>query len=175
MLNTFTLMEALDAAMDPAREPESVRRYGVWDVPKTYLHLYPENNRIMDWDRPISRFGGATAFEMAQRGFARHISQQRYFSVRKTGVHDCRNFGLYRSFRGPDIHMDDFFEGLAPYPDEPYPYAAIVIPAMDLPRYAPAGLSHYLRLRALSLEVMQCLRNPILRPILYPVHYALIR
>ncbi|MCL1849170.1 MAG: hypothetical protein FWF83_05830 [Clostridiales bacterium] len=137
MLNAQTLIDALEASADPSRDPASAEAYGLWDVPKAYLHLYPENKVIMNWDIPLARFDGATAFEMAQKGFSYHKSQQQWFSVRKTGVHDCTAFGLYRSFRGPDLMggMDggggmggDFMEGLAPYPDQPYPYGELTFP-----------------------------------------------
>ncbi|MDR1193894.1 MAG: PIG-L family deacetylase [Peptococcaceae bacterium] len=128
-LNTDTLRQALEMSGDPAAAPDLARRYGVWDVPKTYLHLYPENNMLMDWDRPLARFDGATAFEMAEKGFACHVSQGRWFSVRRAGVHDCRSFGLYRSDRGPDLNGGDFMEGLAPYAD------GGTVRSVTLPRY----------------------------------------
>ena len=116
MLNAYTLQKALELSNDPQAYPESARRYGLWDVPKTYLHLWPENPILLEWDQPLTRFGGRTGYEMAIEGFACHVSQQNYFSVRKRGVHDCRAFGLYRSDRGPDLNGDDFMEDLPPGP-----------------------------------------------------------
>ena len=148
MLNAYTLQKALELSNDPQAYPESARRYGLWDVPKTYLHLWPENPILLEWDQPLTRFGGRTGYEMAIEGFACHVSQQNYFSVRKRGVHDCRAFGLYRSDRGPDLNGDDFMEGLTPRPREGEGFAAsFVLPERRqrdyLERYGTAGLGNY--------------------------------
>ena len=69
----------------------------------------------MNWDKPLSHFGGRTAFEMAEAGFACHVSQQEYFKVGRRGVFDCAAFGLYYTGVGPDTKLDDpdFFENIA--------------------------------------------------------------
>lgn len=103
-LNTDSLLQAVEQAARP--EVQVPGALAPWDVPKVYLHLYPENALVMDWDVPLARFGGKTAFEMAQAGFARHRSQQAYFSVEQSGPYDCRKFGLYRSLVGPDSRPD---------------------------------------------------------------------
>ena len=112
--NAYTLQQAVQLSADPEQFPESAQKYGVWDVPKTYLHLYPENPITMDWSRPLERFDGKTALEMAVLGFAEHRSQQTYFKVEDSGPYDCRLFGLYRSTVGPDVQGGDFFENLTP-------------------------------------------------------------
>ena len=112
--NAYTLQLALEAAADPQQYPESAARYGVWDVPKAYLHLYPENPIVMDWSVPLERFDGRTALEMAKLGFAEHKSQQTYFQVEDSGPYDCRCFGLCRTLVGADVTGGDFFENLAP-------------------------------------------------------------
>lgn len=105
-LNTDALMQAVELAADGAACPDSLA-WGVWDTPKTYLHLYPENQIVMDWDQPLERFGGKTAAEMAAEGYACHASQQGYwFSVKQSGPYDCRKFGLWRSTVGPDTGAD---------------------------------------------------------------------
>ena len=113
MYNADTLMQALELSADPSYDPESAQEWGVWDVPKTYLHLWPENPIVMDWSQPLSAFGGKTAVEMARLGFAEHVSQQTFFKVEDYGPYDCRKFGLYRSLVGPDAQGGDFFENLA--------------------------------------------------------------
>lgn len=113
MYNADTLMQALELSADPSYDPESAQEWGVWDVPKTYLHLWPENPIVMDWSQPLSAFGGKTAVEMARLGFAEHVSQQTFFKVEDYGPYDCRKFGLYRSLVGLDIQGGDFFENLA--------------------------------------------------------------
>lgn len=113
MYNADTLMQALELSVDPSYDPESAQEWGVWDVPKTYLHLWPENPIVMDWSQPLSAFGGKTAVEMARLGFAEHVSQQTFFKVEDYGPYDCRKFGLYRSLVGLDAQGGDFFENLA--------------------------------------------------------------
>lgn len=99
-LNTDSLLQAVELAADETAYPELSAP--PWDTPKTYLHLYPENAIVMDWDQPLAAFGGKTAFEMAQEGFACHASQTAYFSVDQSGPTTARKFGLYRSTVGPD-------------------------------------------------------------------------
>ena len=112
MYNAYTLQQALELSGDPEQYPESAEKWGVWDVPKTYLHLYPENPVVMDWSQPLEAFEGKTAVEMARLGFEKHVSQQTFFQVEDYGPYDCRLFGLYRSTVGPDEGENDFFEGL---------------------------------------------------------------
>lgn len=125
ILNAETLVEALALCGDEDAFPQSAQAYGAWQVPKCYLHLYAENQLVMDWNQPLERFGGATAFEMAEAGFARHVSQTEYFTVRQDGTwHDCRRFGLVHTLVGPDVAGDDLFENidLTPEPEpEPEP------------------------------------------------------
>lgn len=113
------LFKALDTALqssaDPSLFPESAERYGVWDVPKTYLHLYgeEETQTVMDWDIPLASFGGLTGFELAQRAYACHENQVAVspFYVYGHGTdYDCYRFGLYRSLVGDDQAKNDFFE-----------------------------------------------------------------
>ena len=128
MLYADLLTQALEAAADESRFPESARRYGVWDTPKTYLHLYEENPIVMDWDRPLSRFDGMSAYQVTkQLGFPCHASQTEqyywYFNW-NLGTEDhatdirryspC-NYGLYRSTVGEDVEKNDFFENLLTY------------------------------------------------------------
>ncbi len=125
--NTYTLQQALELSGDPEQYSDSADRWGVWDVPKTYLHLYPENPVVMDWSVPLAAFDGKTALEMARLGFEKHVSQQTYFVVEDSGPYDCRLFGLYRTTVGADQAGGDFFEGLKPedysdyQPPEPEP------------------------------------------------------
>ena len=121
MVYAELLCEAVEMSADETRFPESAEKYGIWDVPKTYLHLYPENQILMDWDIPLERFGGLTAFEVTRElGFPCHVSQQRYYSWYFTGKdaaseiteYSPREFGLYRSTVGGDVEKNDFFENL---------------------------------------------------------------
>lgn len=112
MLNAYTLIDALSLSNDNSSFTESAQKYGLWDVPKCYLHLYKENKLSMNWDSPLRRFNKKTAFQMAEIGFSKHVSQTEFFSVGKKGVFDCRAFGLYRSTVGEDKVKNDFFENI---------------------------------------------------------------
>ena len=119
MVYAELLCEAVEISADAESFPESAEQYGIWDVPKTYLHLYPENQILMDWDIPLESFGGMTAFAVTKElGFPCHISQQRYYSWYFSGMdtaaeiteYSPREFGLYRSTVGDDVQKKDFFE-----------------------------------------------------------------
>ena len=109
-LGVACLKEAAELAADPGHAVGD-KNWSAWDVPKIYLHLYGERPVVMDWNRPLERFGGKTAFEMAVAGYACHTSQHiYYFAVKQSGAHDCRLFGLYRTAVGDDSGANDFFE-----------------------------------------------------------------
>ena len=111
MLNAATLLAALECSGDAASYPESAETYGVWQVPKCYLHLWPENTIQMEWgEMPMAAFDGRTALELAAEGFACHVSQTQWFEVKAGGSNDCRKFGLAYTNVGPDEAKNDFFE-----------------------------------------------------------------
>lgn len=125
MANTDTLIAALELSADASYSPETASTYGVWDVPKTYLHLYGEHTVTMNWDVPLSRFGGKTAYEVSKLGYACHKSQQytwftRWVNGREnqftkaTDITSYRptDYGLYRTTVGYDTKGGDFFENL---------------------------------------------------------------
>lgn len=126
MINCETLMEALPLAADSGYDAESVAEYGVWDVPKTYIHLWDENKIVMDWDKPLEKFGGKTAFQMSQEGFWCHKSQHwtwfyewiygkdgkkitKATQIRSSSP--CK-YGLYRTNVGLDTGIGDMFENI---------------------------------------------------------------
>ncbi|MBQ3705354.1 MAG: PIG-L family deacetylase [Clostridia bacterium] len=109
------VIRALEVTNNPKKFLESWEKYGGWDVPKCYFHLYPENVIDFDWRVPLEAFGGRTAFEVATEAFACHISQQETeYRVEDWGPCDCSLFGLYRSLVGPDEEHNDLFENLRP-------------------------------------------------------------
>lgn len=128
ILNSATLQEAVLCSASSDAFPESAERYGLWDVPKTYLHLYGENQITMDWDIPLESFDGKTAFEMTKEGFLCHDSQQ-YTWFRRwlngnngeiTKASQIRtyspcSYGLFRSLVGEDVSKNDFFENQMTY------------------------------------------------------------
>ena len=107
------VMHCLTLAADEKKYPGSAKKYGTWDVPKCYIHLWKENVIDMDWRRPLDSFGGKTSFEVAEAGFRCHISQQKTdYHVEDWGPWDNSLFGLYRSLVGSDVEKNDFFENL---------------------------------------------------------------
>lgn len=119
---TDLLMEAITISNDETQYPESAEKYGVWDVPKTYLHLYEENQIVMNWDQPLDSFDGMTAFEVTRDlGYPCHKSQYQdfawYLAYYDTAA-ECPKYnpcyyGLYRSTVGEDVEKNDFFENLS--------------------------------------------------------------
>ena len=113
------LERAVALAGDPQCHYASYERYGGWDVPKLYLHLYgePEDMVTLDYDQPLARFGGATGFEVAELAFQQCVTQYnggRYAIYGADSIHDGRRFGLYRSLVGPDVEKTDLFENIPP-------------------------------------------------------------
>lgn len=97
-------------AADPAMYPASVQKYGVWDIPKVYVHLYAENEIRMDWNLPLPAFGGMSAQDVARLGFAKQVSQTGNHKLKDGGLYDNALFGLYRTRVGLDVKKNDLFE-----------------------------------------------------------------
>ncbi len=121
------LADALELSKDPKKYPESAQAYGVWDVPKAYFHLYEKNKIVMDWDQPLERFGGMTAFEVCRDlGYPCHESQYwdfakyivGYRSAAAVNQYNPREYGLYRTTVGEDVLKNDFFENLTIYAEQ---------------------------------------------------------
>lgn len=113
VLQAVSLTDAIVAAADEKIFPESAEKYGAWNTPKLYLHLYGKNEIVMNWDVPLNHFGGKTAMDIARESFAMHESQQGFFYVYGEGDDwDSRRFGLYRSTVGNDVVGGDVFENI---------------------------------------------------------------
>lgn len=120
MLNTAMLIEAVELAKDEQYMPEDVEKYGLWDVPKLYLHLYEENRLTFWWDEPLEAFGGKTGYEVAVEAYQCHASQIHYNPeiLRDDSNMSCLYFGLYRSTVGLDTVKDSFFENITVFSDD---------------------------------------------------------
>ena len=70
------VIEASKLCADPSYDPASANEYGVWEVKKCYVHLYPENPLTFDIYEPLASMGGKSAFDAAKAAFAKHESQQ---------------------------------------------------------------------------------------------------
>jgi len=124
-INTDTLRAALEISQNHEIYPDIANKYGVWEVPKTYIHLWPENCIIMDWDNPLISFGGKSAYEVSKLSFACHRSQNwtwfsswlcgengEYTKASQIKDYSPCQWGLYKSTVGDDITGGDFFENL---------------------------------------------------------------
>ena len=118
MFNAYSMEKAVSLAADPDYDPESAELYGVWDTPKTYLHLYgdKEERTVLNYETPLEAFGGLTAYEVAQRALLEHHSQLIWdFEVYSfDSRYDSHSFGLYRSLVGPDEEKNDLMEHIDP-------------------------------------------------------------
>lgn len=113
-LSARSLQWAVYAAADRMQYPEMIERYGVWNTPKAYLHLYgPEEERtVLDYETPSDLLGGKTPYEIACSAYREHLTQQQWeFEVYSfDSEYDSHSFGLYRSLVGADEKKNDLFE-----------------------------------------------------------------
>ena len=130
ILNTYVLKKALELTNDYTYDVSSINKYGLWEVPKTYLHLYKDNKITMNYDIPLEHFNKKTAYEVAKDGYSKHKSQQfTWFTKWLTGIDDKGEgtpitsmkeittyspleYGLYKSSVGKDTNKNDMFENL---------------------------------------------------------------
>lgn len=109
IFNAYCLADAVNMAPFEEYYPESAEKYGVWDTPKTYFHLYEENQIVMDFETPLEYFDGMTAADIATRAYGYYNSQHAYYwGVFFNGPYDCHKWGLYRSTVGLDENADMF-------------------------------------------------------------------
>ena len=117
---------AFDLAADAGTFPDSLEKYGAWEVKKLYVHLYgtPREQVEFDWTVPLESLGGETPNERSADAYAMHKTQAGQgrkskgvftpFSVEEFGVKRYPNniFGLYATRVGPDIGHDDMLENI---------------------------------------------------------------
>lgn len=128
LLCVKALSDCLDHTADPEYFSDSADKYGVWDVEKVYLHLYGENQLVMNFDKPLEKFGGLTAFQVSQKGFSHHTSQhwtwfykwiygenKNITSASQITTYSPLYYGLYRTTVGYDVIGGDFFENVKTY------------------------------------------------------------
>ena len=129
ILCASAICDALEISDDSSVYPDSASLYGVWKPEKVYLHLYPGAQITMDFDRPLEHFGGKSAFQVTQEGFACHKSQHwTWFNDWMYGSgenaitradqitsYSPLYYGLYFTSVGPDVIGGDFFENVQVY------------------------------------------------------------
>ena len=115
-LGVRSLEQAVYDAADSGCYPDLREKYGLWDTPKTYLHLYGplEDRTVLNYETPSAVLSGLTPFETACQAYLCHETQQKWsFEVYSFGSeYDSHSFGLYRSLAGPDIERNDLFENI---------------------------------------------------------------
>lgn len=105
--------QAVTRAADETQHAESLKQWGTWDVPKTYIHLWGENQLRMDWNQPLTAFDGKTGLEVAAEAFQCHLSQvNKQYRVEDGGEYDNALFGLWRTGVGADLVKKDMFENI---------------------------------------------------------------
>lgn len=132
ILNTYLLEKAILLSNNESYDSNSLNKYGKWDVPKVYLHLYEENQIIMDYDTPLDYFNGKTAYEVSKEGYKKHNSQQwtwftkwingsnnSYTKATDIQKYSPVKFGLYyKSIKEEDINKNDFLENITLYNEQ---------------------------------------------------------
>ena len=110
-----TAQKAALLAADSEYQHKKLVQTEPWQIQKLYLHLYEAGALRMDWRVPLERFGGKTAFDMAEAAFQCHVSQlHTEYQVEDSGPYDNALFGLAFSTVGEDEKKNDFFEHIAP-------------------------------------------------------------
>lgn len=123
ILNTHALKEAINRSNDKNYYQDL--NFEPWEVKKLYLHLYKENQIVMDYDTPLNGFNGRTAYEVSKEGYKCHESQQwTWFTAWINGKNNSYTkstdinkyspniFGLYYTAVGNDQNKNDFFENI---------------------------------------------------------------
>lgn len=116
MLTSKAVTTAIEAALDEKQYPDSAALYGIWDTPKTYLHLYEKNKIRLDLRQPVASMAGRTALEIAADAYKQHVSQQWcWFYVSDDYQYSCAEFGLYRTTVGNDTEGNNLLENIKTY------------------------------------------------------------
>ena len=118
ILTALSVERAVAAAADPSQFPESAERYGVWNTPKTYLHLYgdPDEYTWLNYEIIAPELGWRSPFQVAQQAYLQHATQQQwvgFYVYSYDHPHDSHRFGLYRSLVGPDARKNDLMENVS--------------------------------------------------------------
>lgn len=69
------LLDTIQFTNNPCFDVASINQYGIHQVPKLYLHLYPQNRIHINLDEPMQELDGLTPFQVSQEGFSRHRTQ----------------------------------------------------------------------------------------------------
>ena len=70
-----SMITCVSLAADSTYMPDGSGESVPWQVKKCYVHKGDETATYMDWNRPLSSFGGKTGYEVAQEAYRFHKSQ----------------------------------------------------------------------------------------------------
>lgn len=128
MLTAKLITEAIELTNDAAQYSESANKYGTWQVPKTYLHLFEERPIEMDARKPLENLGNKTALELAKAAYLRHESQQWTWFYVSDGYDDngepdgyeysCTKYGLFDTEVGEDTVTDGVLDNVVLYTNQ---------------------------------------------------------
>ena len=122
-LNIYLLKEAYEEAANPEYTGAAANPY---KVPKFYIHLYDlDNKTTLDYDIPLDKYDGKTAYQVSKEGYSKHLSQQytwftawlngknnSYTSATQITKYNPAYWGLYKTEVGPDVNKNDLFENI---------------------------------------------------------------
>lgn len=122
-LNIYTLKEAINKSEDSSYVVDDLEAYS---VDKFYIHLYNYgNDTVLNYDDPLDKYNGKTAYEVSKEGYKKHLSQQytwftdwlngknnSYTSATQITKYNPAHWGLYKSNVGVDINKNDLFENI---------------------------------------------------------------
>jgi LmbE family N-acetylglucosaminyl deacetylase len=138
--------DAVSLAADASYDPASAEQYGVFQVKKLYLHLYPENKLTLDVYQSLPALGGRNVMKVATAAFAEHKSQVKidHYQVRNDGFYRLSDFGLAYTAVGADTGKNDLMEHIDPSALSNYvPAASTAVPSpAPTPKGTPAEREH---------------------------------
>ena len=128
-LNCYTLKQAIEKSGDTNYTDSSLE---VYSVPKFYIHLYDMDNKtVLNYDEPLEKYDGKTAYEISKEGYSKHLSQQytwftdwlrgknsSYTSATQITKYNPAYWGLYKTDVGPDVNKNDLFENIVEEKEE---------------------------------------------------------
>lgn len=126
ILYTQLCVDAIEHSNNPESYPESAEKYGVWELPKVYVHLQSEKEVVLDFDTPLDMFDGRTAYKVGQDAFMYEVSQTWYDGqmnwlygqdlASEVTENPVNRYGLYHSTVGDDVNTDSLFDNIDLWP-----------------------------------------------------------
>ena len=122
ILYELLAVEAAAVSGDADFFPDSAEKYGVYEVPKVYVHDYVSDHGqiVLDLDQPLETRNGMTSYEVTVAALKKHATQVDYFYswlILPQRASEIRNYspcrwGLYITNVGDDTSTDTFFDNI---------------------------------------------------------------